>query len=109
MSDRSSVTNDFDFLGFDSGNSDCEIYDFDHTSLVFRDLMKMYREGSFNDVCIKLHDGEIKANKSILAARCEYFAAAFRWKSNNNPDVEEIVINDCSTRRSILGSDMYDS
>ena len=60
------------------------------------DMMKMYREGSFNDVCIKLHDGEIKANKSVLAARSEYFAATFRWKNNNNHDVEEIVVNDCS-------------
>ena len=62
------------------------------------DMMKMYREGSFNDVCIKLHDGEIKANKSVLAARCEYFAATFRWKNNNNHDVDEIVVNDCSKK-----------
>merc|ERR1740128_832825 len=62
--------------------------------------MKMYREGSFNDVNIKLHDGEIKANKSVLAARCEYFAATFRWKNNNSNyhDVEEIVVNDCSKK-----------
>ena len=62
------------------------------------DMMKMLRDGSFNDVCIKLHDGEIRANKSVLAARCEYFAATFRWKSNNNHDEEEIVVNDCSKK-----------
>ena len=62
------------------------------------DMMKMLRDGSFNDVSDKLHDGEIKANKSVLAARSEYFAATFRWKSNNNHDVEEIVINDCSKK-----------
>ena len=62
------------------------------------DMKEMLRDGSLNDVCIKLHDGEIKANKSVLAKRCEYFAATFRWKSNNNHDVEEIVVNDCSTK-----------
>ena len=62
------------------------------------DMMKMLSDGSFNDVCIKLHDGEIKANKSVLAARSEYFAATFRWKNNNNHDVEEIVVNDCSKK-----------
>jgi len=61
-------------------------------------MLKMFREGSFNDVCIKLHDGEIKANKSVLAARCEYFAATFRWKDNNNHEVEKIVVNDCSKK-----------
>ena len=50
-------------------------------------LKEMLRDGSLNDVCIKLHDGEIKANKSVLAKRCEYFAAAFRWKENNNQEV----------------------
>ena len=46
------------------------------------DMKEMLRDGSLNDVCIKLHDGEFKANKSVLAKRCEYFAATFRWKSN---------------------------
>ena len=56
---------------------------FDLSDRVSSDILKMLREGSFNDVCIKLHDGEIKANKFVLAARCEYFAATFRWKNNN--------------------------
>jgi len=63
-----------------------------------RDMMKMFHDGSCNDVCIKLFDGEIKANRSVLATRCEYFAATFRWKSNNNHDVEDIVVNDCSKK-----------
>ena len=71
---------------------------FDLSERFLSDMLKMIREGSYNDVCIKLHDGEIKANKSILAARCEYFDATFRWKDNNNQDVEEIVINDCSKK-----------
>jgi len=71
---------------------------FDLSDRVTTDLLKMLREGSFNDVCIKLHDGEIKANKFILAARCEYFAATFRWKNNNNHEEEEVTINDCSKK-----------
>ena len=62
------------------------------------DMLKMFREGSLNDVCIKLHDGELKANKSVLAARCEYFAASFRWKENTNQEVEKIVVEDCSKK-----------
>ena len=71
---------------------------FDLSERFLSDMVKMIREGSYNDVCIKLHDGEIKANKSILAARCDYFDATFRWKDNNNQDMEEIVINDCSKK-----------
>ena len=71
---------------------------FDLSERFLCDMQKMLREGSYNDVCIKLHDGEIKANKSVLAARCDYFDATFRWKDNNNHEVEEIVIKDCSKK-----------
>ena len=77
---------------------DRSIKEFDFKDKFVNDMMKMLSDGSFNDVCIKLHDGEIKAIKNVLAARCEYFAATFRWKSNNNHNVEEIVINDCSKK-----------
>ena len=40
----------------------------------------MLEQGSFNDVKIKLRDGEIDANKDILIARNDYFATMF---SNN--------------------------
>ena len=63
-----------------------------------RDMMRMLRDGSFHDVTIKCHDGEVSANKSVLAARSEYFAATFRWKNNNEHDVKEIVVNDCSKK-----------
>ena len=71
---------------------------FDLSERFLCDMQKMLREGSYNDVCIKLHDGEIKANKSVLAARCDYFDATFRWKHKNNHEVQEIVINDCSKK-----------
>ena len=75
-----------------------DVKSIDRSKKFVSDMMKMLLDGSSNDVCIKLHDGEIKANINVLAARCEYFAATFRWKSNNNHDVEEIVISDCSKK-----------
>jgi len=85
---------------FCSGDRKGDELKFDLSDRFSNDMLKMFREGSFNDVCIKLHDGEIKANKSVLAARCEYFAAAFRWKDNNNQkvEVEKIGVNDCSKK-----------
>ena len=85
-----------DSFSFHQPNS--SIKSIDRSKQFVSDMMKMFHDGSLNDVCIKLHDGEIKANKSVLAARCEYFAATFRWKSNNNHDVEEIFISDCSKK-----------
>ena len=49
--------------------------------MLVKDLLKMLEQGSLNDVKIKLSDGEIVANKDILMARSDYFAAMFR---NNN-------------------------
>ena len=48
------------------------------------DIHKMFRDGSLNDVKIKLSDGEIAANKDVLMARSEYFKTMF----NNNNFVE---------------------
>ena len=61
------------------------------------DMLKMLKEGSAHDVKIILDDGELLANKDVLAARCEYFAATFRWNNNNNKESEdeEIRIEDC--------------
>ena len=46
-----------------------------------RDLMKMLKSGSKNDVTIVCQDGELKANRDILVARSEYFATML---SNEN-------------------------
>ena len=40
---------------------------------VVKDLKKMLKNGSTNDVTIVCKDGELKANKDILMARSEYF------------------------------------
>ena len=44
------------------------------------DILLLLRNGSFNDIRIILEDGEITANKDVLATRCEYFATML---SNN--------------------------
>ena len=49
---------------------------------VGEDLLKTLSNGDHNDVKIILEDGEIGANKCILAARSEYFARMF---NNQHP------------------------
>jgi len=44
------------------------------------DILRLLKNGSFNDIRIILEDGEILANKDVLSTRCEYFATMF---SNN--------------------------
>ena len=62
-----------------------------------RDMMRMLANGSTNDVKIILDDGEIRAHREILALRCEYFAATFRWSEGNNQEGSgDIKIQDCS-------------
>ena len=64
-----------------------------------KDMLKMLKEGSAHDVKIILDDGELLANKDVLNARCEYFAATFRWNNkNNNEESEEIRIEGCSKK-----------
>ena len=95
MSDKETRYSYTDYPYTDEPEQDNAIKSIDRSKQFMSDMVKMLCDGSSDDVFIKLHDGEIKANKDVLAARCEYFAATFRWKSNNNHDVEEIVVNDC--------------
>ena len=60
------------------------------------DMLSMLSQGTTNDLRIILRDGEITANKDVLAARCEYFAANFRWKEETKDDSDIIEITDCS-------------
>ena len=59
-------------------------------------MLRMLREGSSNDVRIILSDGEITANKDVLAAQCEYFAANLRWKEKIKDGSDSIDNTDCS-------------
>ena len=61
-----------------------------------RGMLQMLSQGSSNDVRIILRDGEISANKDVLAAQCEYFAANFRWKEKTKDGSDFIEITDCS-------------
>ena len=64
------------------------------------DMLKILKNGSSNDVKIILGDGELMANKDVLAARCDYFAATFRWNDNNKDESGnmDIRINDCNKK-----------
>ena len=46
----------------------------EETHRLTEDLLKLLENGSSNDVTIILEDGELRANKDILMARCPYFA-----------------------------------
>ena len=59
------------------------------------DMLAMLSQGSSNDVRIILSDGEITANRDVLAARSEYFAAQFRWKEETKDDSDSTEITDC--------------
>ena len=59
-------------------------------------MLRMLSEGSSNDVRIILSDGEIMANKDVLAAQSEYFAANFRFKEKAEEGSDHIDITDCS-------------
>ena len=63
-----------------------------------KDMLTMLKDGSSNDVKIILDDGELSANKDVLAARCDYFAATFRYNNNNNKESGDIRIKDCSKK-----------
>ena len=81
MSDQENPYSFSDYPYTDEPKQVGVIKSIDRSKQFMSDMMKMLLDGSSNDVCIKLHDGDIKANKNVLAAR---FAATFRWKSNNN-------------------------
>ena len=53
-------------------------HSFQDRDTLVEDLLKMFEQGSLNNVTIKLRDGQIDANKDILMARSDYFATMFR-------------------------------
>ena len=71
-------------------------FDADFKEQFNSDMLAMLRRGSSNDVRIILSDGEINANMDVLAARCEYFAANFRYIEKTKDHSNIIGIKDCS-------------
>ena len=63
---------------------------FDDRKCFVEDISNILQRGSANDIKIKVDNGEIYANKEILAARCEYFKLMFR---NRFSEVENNVID----------------
>ena len=60
------------------------------------DILKMLEQGSLNDVKIKLSDGEIFANKDILVARSEYFAAMLSKNKFEEGETSSVDLSHCS-------------
>ena len=86
-------------MAADSSDSNQEEhFDADFKKNFNKDMLAMLNKGSPNDVRILLRDGEITANKDVLAARCEYFAANFRWKEETKDDSDIVEITDCSKK-----------
>ena len=63
---------------------------FDDRECFVEDISNILQRGSADDIKIKVDNGEIYANKEILAARCEYFKLMFR---NRFSEVENNVID----------------
>ena len=80
-----------------SNNRDKHItFDADFKEDFTEGMLRMLSEGSSNDVRIILNDGEVTANKDVLAAQCQYFAANFGWKKITKDDSDHLEITDCS-------------
>ena len=73
-----------------------ETFDADFKDDFTQGMLRMLSQGSSNDVRIILSDGEIIANKDVLAAQCEYFAANFRWKERTKDSSDNIDNTVCS-------------
>ena len=73
-----------------------DTYDADFKEDFTEGMLRMLSEGSSNDVRIILNDGEVTANKDVLAAQCQYFAANFGWKKITKDDSDHLEITDCS-------------
>ena len=69
--------------------------DADFKEVFSKDMLRMLKRGSTNDVKIILSDGEIRANKDVLIARCEYFAGIIRCKENAKDESNVIENTDC--------------
>ena len=75
-----------------------EFFDADFKEDFNQGMLRMLSQGSSNDVRIILSDGEITANKDVLAVQCECFAANFRWKKETKDDFDHIDNRDCSKK-----------
>ena len=57
------------------------------------DMLKMLENGTPNDVTIIMSDGELKANKNVLIARCPYFARMFSNQNFVEGQTDTVKIN----------------
>ena len=70
----------------------------DHRSQLGEDLLHLLTKGSSNDVKIILDDGEIYANKDILAIRSDYFSTMFSNTAFIEGKSGEVTVKDCTKK-----------
>ena len=69
---------------------------FDDKDQFAEDILRMLYQGSFNDVRIRLSDGEIVANNYILVVRSEYFATMFSHSKFIEGETGSVDMSHCS-------------
>ena len=72
-----------------------------HELRVVESVAKLLEKDSFNDVTIVTSNGQVKANKVILCATSEYFAA--RICNNNSFKSKEEVVTIQETNKETMG------
>ena len=68
----------------------------DHRSQLSEDLFALLMKGSSNDIKIILDDGEIYANKDILAIRSDYFSTMFSNTAFVEGKSGEVTVKNCT-------------
>ena len=71
----------------------------DHRTQLGEDLLHLLTKGSSNDVKIILDDGEIYANKDILAIRSDYFSTMFSNTAFIEGKSGEVTVKDCTKKQ----------
>ena len=68
----------------------------DHRSQLSDDLFALLMKGSSNDIKIILDDGEIYANKDVLAIRSDYFSTMFSNTAFVEGKSGEVTVKNCT-------------
>ena len=66
-----------------------------HQADIVENFLRLLTQGSSNDIKFKLSDGELMANKDILAAQSDYFATMFSNKDSKEVQENEINMDYC--------------
>ena len=73
-----------------------EKINFEDKNKLNEDILRMFYQGSLNDVKIRLSDGDINANKDILIVRSEYFSTMFKNSNFIEGETNSVDMSHCS-------------